>query len=60
MPEEKHDDLFKFLRAISEAEDKGEHIFICPICGGKSEVYRVKYNNHIIAWCNACGIKVMS
>ena len=54
------DELFKWMEAVSKAEDEGKHEFICPFCGGKAEVYRAEYNNHIKAWCNQCGVKLMS
>ncbi|MCR5450680.1 MAG: hypothetical protein K6F23_14945 [Solobacterium sp.] len=61
MPDqEKKNDLLVWLAAVSKAEDEGKHEFICPFCGGKAEVYREEYNNHIRAWCNQCGVRMMS
>lgn len=54
------EDLFAFLKARSEAEDKGEHEFVCPLCGEKAHWERSNYNGHLRAWCEKCDIKVMS
>lgn len=55
----KHPDILQFISALSEAEEKKEHEFCCPLCGGVAEWYRSEYNNHIHAWCNGCGMKMM-
>ena len=52
MTEEK---LFKWLQAEIEAEEKGEHEFICPLCGGNAWWRRSIINNHKWSKCNDCG-----
>lgn len=53
-------DLFMWIVTIAEAEAKGKHEFICPLCGGKAEFRRVEINHHLRAWCNQCGMRTMS
>ena len=53
-------DIFKFLKAIADAEEKGEHEFVCPLCGGQAHWYRAESNNHLKAWCDECDARAMS
>ena len=52
-------DIFKYLQAQQEAEKKGEHEFVCPICGGKARWLRSTYNNHLHSSCEKCKFRVM-
>ena len=47
------------LKAQQEAEEKGEHIFICPNCKGMAWWDRTKTNGHIRIKCDGCGISVI-
>jgi len=54
------DKLLPFLKAIEEAEQRGEHAFTCPICGGKAEWFRaVDYNNHLHSHCCGCSFTLV-
>jgi len=53
------DDIFDFLKAQTEAEEKGEKEFVCPLCGGKAWWGRSSYNNHLHCGCKKCGFKMM-
>ena len=48
-----------FLDAQDKAEQKGEHEFTCPLCGGKAYWSRSSYNNHLHAKCNGCDMVIM-
>ena len=52
-------DIFKYLKAQQEAEKKGEHEFVCPICGGKARWLRSTYNNHLRSICEKCKSSIM-
>ena len=47
------------LKAQQEAEEKGEHIFICPNCKCMAWWDRAKINGHIRIKCDGCGISVI-
>ena len=51
--------LVVFLKAQQEAEERGEHEFICPICKGIAWWDRAKINGHIRIRCYGCGMSVM-
>ncbi len=53
------EEIFAFLEAQHDAEEKGKHEFTCPICGGQAEWQRSNYNGHIRAWCKGCNFKMM-
>ena len=53
------DKLVVFLEAQQEAEDKGKHEFICPICKNMAWWDRAKTNGHIRIRCYGCGMSVM-
>lgn len=42
-----------FMKAVAEAEEKGEHDFKCPLCGGRAWV---KGN---VSGCLDCGFRVI-
>lgn len=46
------------LMALSEAQERGEHQFVCPICGGTVKWDRAEGNGHIHAGCDRCGIRM--
>lgn len=48
-----------FIQAVIEAEEKCEHEFCCPVCGGLAEWCRSDYNGHLHAFCHGCNIKMM-
>lgn len=48
----------KYINAQKEAENKGEHEFICPICGSKAKWERAKINNHLHTGCSGCGLEI--
>lgn len=48
------DRTIKFFEAQSEAEEKGEHEFTCPLCGGHAHWDRSEYNNHLHTGCDDC------
>ena len=52
------ENLFKFLEAEQEAEEKGEKEFICPLCGGKAWWMRSSYNGHKHSGCANCGFRI--
>lgn len=47
-----------FLIALSEAQNKGQREFACPLCGGTVKMVRAPGNGHIHAACDGCGMKV--
>lgn len=49
------DDIFKYLKAQQEAEDRDEHEFKCPICGGQAFWGRSPINGHLCSRCEKCG-----
>jgi predicted RNA-binding Zn-ribbon protein involved in translation (DUF1610 family) len=51
-------DIFRYLKAEMEAEEKGTHEFTCPLCGGEAFWIRSPYNNHKHSGCKKCGMKV--
>ena len=51
--------LQAFLKAQQEAEEKGEHIFICPNCKRTAWWDRAKINGHIRIRCDGCDISVI-
>lgn len=53
------DEIFVFLEAMQEAEEQGEHEFMCPLCGGDAWWKRSNYNGHFHAGCDKCGMLVM-
>ena len=52
-------DIFEYLKAQQEAEERGEHEFVCPLCGGKARWLRSTYNNHLRSSCEKCRFCVM-
>ena len=46
------------LLAQSEAEEKGEHEFTCPLCGGTVKWDRAEGNNHLHLGCGKCGFRM--
>ena len=50
--------LVDFLWSISKAEEKGEHEFKCPLCGGKAQWGRAEGNGHLHAGCRDCNMTV--
>lgn len=56
-----NDKLFMMLEAQEEAEEKGMHDFVCPICnkGEKTAKWiRSSYNGHLWIGCKECGFKL--
>lgn len=53
------DKITLFLEAQQEAEEKGEHEFVCPICGGQAWWGRSDLNGHLHCGCEGCGIRMM-
>lgn len=51
--------LVVLLKTQQEAEEKGEHEFVCPICKGIAWWDRAKTNNHIRIRCDGCDLSVM-
>lgn len=51
--------LGDFLAALSEAQERGEREFTCPLCGGKAFWGRSPGNGHIHAGCDGCGMRIM-
>lgn len=58
MSEEVVKDIIKMLKAQREAEEKGEHEFVCPLCGGKAHWARELNNKHLYITCD-CGFLLM-
>lgn len=49
-------ELLPSLKAIEEAEQRGEHAFTCPICGGKAKWYcAVDPSDNLCSYCRSCG-----
>ena len=53
------DGILTFLEAQKEAEEKGEHEFVCPLCGGVAHWGRDKHCKHLHTGCDDCGIMIM-
>ena len=51
--------IFAFIKAQAEAEEKGEHEFVCPLCGGSAHFGRDKQCKHLHTGCDDCGIMIM-
>ena len=52
-------DMFEFLAAIPDFEDRGvEHTAPCP-CGGTIHAIRSTYNGHLHARCDKCKSTLM-
>ena len=51
--------IAEFLAAHQEAQDKGEHYFTCPICGGQAHWTRDNRSKHLHCACSGCGIRMM-
>lgn len=52
-------EIIEFLDAVPDFTDRGiEHTAPCP-CGGTIHAIRAKYNGHIRAWCDKCGIRMI-
>lgn len=45
--------------AQEEAEKRGKHEFVCPLCGGEAWWFRVPGNKHLRCGCRKCGIRMM-
>lgn len=52
-------EVMAFIKQQQEAEEKGEHDFICPICGGQAHWSRAEENNHLHCGCKGCGFLLM-
>lgn len=59
MSEEAKKEVIKIMKAQSEAEEKGEHDFVCPLCGGRAHWARSLSNNHLSIRCGDCGFLMM-
>lgn len=59
MQREQIEKLQVFLEAQQEAEERGEHEFICPNCKGIAWWDRAKVNGHIRIRCDSCDLSVM-
>lgn len=53
------EEILKYLEAQEQAEKKGEHDFICSLCGGTAHWSRAKSNNHLHMSCDKCGMVMM-
>ena len=53
------DSLVKFLAAQAEAEQRQEHDFECPLCGGSAHWERAEFNNHLHTGCDDCHFLIM-
>lgn len=51
--------LEALFEAQQEAEAKGEHDFVCPICKCVAWWDRAKINGHIRIRCDGCDLSVM-
>ena len=49
----------EYMKARQEAEEKGEHDFACPICGGEAWWERSDYNGHLRSKCEDCGMAII-
>lgn len=50
--------IIKFIMAQQKAEEKGEHTFICPLCGNEAHWSRATVNGHLHCGCKGCGIRM--
>ena len=50
------DMILKFMMAQQKAEEKDEHNFMCPLCGGEAHWTRI--SGHLHSGCKGCGIRI--
>lgn len=48
--------LLRLLAAQAQAEEKGEGVFPCPVCGGEACWGRLVGNNRLLCSCKSCGM----
>ena len=51
--------MLEFLKSQHEAEERGDHEFTCPLCGGKASWGRAQSNNHLHVRCGKCKFSIM-
>lgn len=48
--------LLRLLDAQAQAEDRGDKIFPCPVCGGEARWMRTFGSKRLNCCCNRCGM----
>lgn len=48
--------LLRLLNAQAQAEEKGEAIFHCPVCGGEARWIRPFWSKRLLCGCKKCGM----
>ena len=48
--------LLRLLDAQAQAEEKGDDVFPCPVCGGDVWWIRLMVGNHLFCHCKRCGM----
>lgn len=50
------ENLLRLLNAQAQAEEKGEDVFPCPVCGGEAWWMRTIGSNRLLCFCKCCGM----
>lgn len=48
--------LLRLLTAQAQAEETGEVVFPCPVCGGEAHWSRRTENGRLLCGCKKCGM----
>ena len=48
--------LFRLLTTQTKAEERGEPVFPCPVCGGDAYWSRRYENGRLLCGCKKCGM----
>lgn len=48
--------LFRLLDAQTQAEERGDKTFPCPVCGGEARWMRTFESKRLNCCCNCCGM----
>lgn len=48
--------LLRLLTAQAQAEERGEAVFPCPVCGGEARWVRKVGNGRLLCGCKKCGM----
>ena len=51
--------LLRLLDAQAQAEERGEIVFPCPVCGGEAYWGRLFENGRRLCGCKGCGMYLM-
>ena len=56
MPRNINKNLLRLLTAQTQAEERGKHVFPCPVCGREARWSRTDGNGRMICRCKGCGM----